>query len=91
MPQTRFVLKKAFAANGLRADCHHQPGKIDRPDARAHEGVLDMVFALFMWNWKRMTSNWTFRCCTRAGGSGVASWHLEEPGKDIHADLRGDS
>jgi GTP-binding protein len=44
MPQTRFVLKKAFE-NGLRALV--MINKIDRPDARVNE-VLDLVFELFI-------------------------------------------
>ncbi|HWL92763.1 MAG TPA: translational GTPase TypA [Phycisphaerae bacterium] len=44
MPQTRYVLQKAF-------NYHLKPivviNKVDRPDARAHE-VLDEVFELFM-------------------------------------------
>src|SRR5882672_5890569 len=44
MPQTRFVLRKAFE-NGLRALV--MINKIDRPDARAHE-VLDELFDLFV-------------------------------------------
>jgi GTP-binding protein len=44
MPQTRFVLRKAFE-NGLRALV--MINKIDRPDARAHE-VLDEIFDLFV-------------------------------------------
>jgi GTP-binding protein len=44
MPQTRFVLKKAFE-RGLRALV--MINKVDRPDARAHE-VLDEVFELFL-------------------------------------------
>src|SRR5215471_8870128 len=44
MPQTRFVLKKAFQ-HELRPIV--VINKIDRPDARAHE-VLDMVFDLFL-------------------------------------------
>ena len=44
MPQTRFVLSKAF-------ECGLQPivviNKIDRPDARPHE-VLDEMFELFL-------------------------------------------
>ncbi len=44
MPQTRFVLKKAFE-NGLRALV--LINKVDRPDARVNE-VLDMVFELFI-------------------------------------------
>ncbi|MBL8859196.1 MAG: translational GTPase TypA [Planctomycetes bacterium] len=44
MPQTRFVLRKAFE-NGLRALV--MINKIDRPDARVNE-VLDEVFELFI-------------------------------------------
>ena len=44
MPQTRFVLRKAFE-NGLKALV--MVNKIDRPDARPHE-VLDEVFDLFV-------------------------------------------
>ncbi|TAJ04398.1 MAG: translational GTPase TypA [Planctomycetota bacterium] len=44
MPQTRFVLKKAFE-RGLKALV--MINKVDRPDARAHE-VLDEVFELFL-------------------------------------------
>jgi GTP-binding protein len=44
MPQTRFVLKKAFE-NGLKALV--MINKVDRPDARANE-VLDEVFDLFV-------------------------------------------
>jgi GTP-binding protein len=44
MPQTRFVLRKAFE-HGLRALV--MVNKIDRPDARPH-AVLDEVFDLFV-------------------------------------------
>ena len=44
MPQTRFVLRKAFE-RGLRALV--MINKVDRPDQRAHE-VLDEVFDLFV-------------------------------------------
>ena len=44
MPQTRFVLRKAFE-HGLRALV--MINKIDRPDQRAHE-VLDEIFDLFI-------------------------------------------
>src|SRR6185436_19408153 len=44
MPQTRFVLRKAFE-NGLRAMV--MINKIDRPDERAAE-VLDEIFDLFV-------------------------------------------
>jgi GTP-binding protein len=44
MPQTRFVLRKAFE-HGLKALV--MINKIDRPDQRAHE-VLDEIFDLFV-------------------------------------------
>ena len=44
MPQTRFVLKKAFA-RGLKVLV--MINKIDRPDSRAHQ-VLNEVFDLFI-------------------------------------------
>ncbi|MCK6448698.1 MAG: translational GTPase TypA [Planctomycetes bacterium] len=44
MPQTRFVLRKAFE-NGLKAMV--LINKIDRPDQRAHQ-VLDEIFDLFV-------------------------------------------
>src|SRR5262245_56374491 len=44
MPQTRFVLKKAFE-NGLKALV--MINKVDRPDARSDE-VLNMIFDLFV-------------------------------------------
>jgi GTP-binding protein len=44
MPQTRFVLRKAFE-HGLKALV--MINKIDRPDARPHE-VLDEIFDLFV-------------------------------------------
>jgi len=44
MPQTRFVLRKAFE-RGLKALV--MINKVDRPDQRAHE-VLDEIFELFL-------------------------------------------
>src|SRR5258705_1102188 len=78
MPQTRFVLKKAF---------QHQLrpivviNKIDRPDARAHE-VLDEVFELFM-ELGADDETLDFPVLYASGRAGTASWSLEEPGKDI--------
>src|SRR5205085_5073086 len=78
MPQTRFVLKKAFQ-HELRPIV--VINKIDRPDARAHE-VLDEVFELFM---ELGTDDETldFPVLYASGRAGTASWKLEEPGKDI--------
>ncbi|MCY2950656.1 MAG: translational GTPase TypA [Planctomycetota bacterium] len=78
MPQTRFVLKKAFL-NHLRPIVIIN--KIDRPDARAHE-VLDEVFELFM----EMGADdraLDFPVLYGSGRAGVASWELENPGTDI--------
>jgi len=78
MPQTRFVLKKAFQ-HELRPIV--VLNKIDRPDARAH-AVLDMVFALFM-ELGADDETLDFPVLYASGRAGTASWSLEEPGKDI--------
>lgn len=78
MPQTRFVLKKAFL-NHLRPIVIIN--KIDRPDARAHE-VLDEVFELFM-EMGADDKALDFPVLYASGRAGVASWQLENPGKDI--------
>jgi GTP-binding protein len=78
MPQTRFVLKKAF---------QHELkpivviNKIDRSDARAY-AVLDEVFDLFV---ELGADEYTldFPVLYASGRAGTASWKLEEPGKDI--------
>src|SRR5256885_11563782 len=78
MPQTRFVLKKAF---------QHQLrpivviNKIDRPDARANE-VLNEVFDLFV-ELGADDEALDFPTIYASGRAGVASWKLEEPGKDV--------
>jgi len=78
MPQTRFVLKKAF---------QHQLrpivviNKIDRPDARAHE-VLDEVFDLFI-ELGADDETLDFPVLYASGRAGTASWKLEEPGQNI--------
>ncbi len=78
MPQTRFVLKKAF---------EHQLhpiviiNKIDRPDARAHE-VLDEVFDLFV-EMGADDEALDFPVLYASGRAGTASWSLENPGTDI--------
>jgi len=78
MPQTRFVLKKAFQ-NNLRPIVIIN--KIDRQDARAHE-VLDEVFQLFV-DLGADDRTLDFPVLYASGRAGVASWHLEEPGTDI--------
>src|SRR5438874_12645880 len=78
MPQTRFVLKKAFQ-HELRPIV--VINKIDRPDARAHE-VLDQVFELFM-ELGADDETLDFPVLYASGRAGTASWKLEEPGTDI--------
>jgi GTP-binding protein len=78
MPQTRFVLKKAFQ-HELRPIV--VINKIDRPDARAHE-VLDEVFELFM-ELGADDETLDFPVLYASGREGTASWKLEEPGTSI--------
>jgi GTP-binding protein len=78
MPQTRFVLKKAFQ-HELRPIV--VINKIDRPDARAHE-VLDEVFELFM-ELGADDETLDFPVLYASGRAGTASWKLEEPGTSI--------
>src|ERR1700750_1108544 len=78
MPQTRFVLKKAFQ-HELRPIV--VINKIDRPDARAHE-VLDMVFELFM-ELGADDETLDFPVLYASGRAGTASWSLEKKGTDI--------
>jgi GTP-binding protein len=78
MPQTRFVLKKAFQ-HELRPIV--VINKIDRPDARAHE-VLDMVFDLFM-ELGADDETLDFPVLYASGRAGTASWSLEKKGTDI--------
>ncbi|HEV8290488.1 MAG TPA: translational GTPase TypA, partial [Tepidisphaeraceae bacterium] len=78
MPQTRFVLKKAFP-HQLRPIV--VINKIDRPDARAHE-VLDEVFDLFI-ELGADDETLDFPVLYASGREGTASWKLEEAGKNI--------
>ncbi|MCS7033878.1 MAG: GTP-binding protein, partial [Phycisphaerae bacterium] len=78
MPQTRFVLKKAFQ-HELRPVV--VINKIDRQDARPH-AVLDEVFDLFV-ELGADDEVLDFPVLYASGRAGVASWKLEEPGKDI--------
>src|SRR6516162_3711489 len=71
MPQTRFVLRKAF-------ECGLRPivviNKIDRPDARAHE-VLNGVFDLFV-ELEADDATLDFPTIYASGRSGVATTDL---------------
>ncbi len=78
MPQTRFVLKKAFQ-HELRPIVIIN--KIDRQDARADE-VLNEVFDLFV-ELGADDEALDFPVLYASGRAGTASWKLEEPGKDI--------
>src|SRR5204862_2071683 len=78
MPQTRFVLKKAFQ-HELRPIV--VINKIDRPDARAHQ-VLDEVFELFM-ELGADDETVDFPVLYASGRAGTASWSLEKTGTDI--------
>jgi GTP-binding protein len=78
MPQTRFVLKKAFQ-HELRPIV--VINKIDRQDARADE-VLNMVFDLFV-ELGADDETLDFPVLYASGRAGTASWSMEEPGKDI--------
>src|SRR2546421_912005 len=78
MPQTRFVLKKAFQ-HELRPIV--VINKIDRPDQRAH-AVLDEVFDLFV-ELGADDETLDFPVLYASGRQGIASWQLEEKGTDI--------
>src|SRR5437016_9366864 len=78
MPQTRFVLRKAF-------DCGLRPivviNKIDRPDARAAE-VLNGVFDLFV-ELDADDATLDFPTIFASGRNGVATTDLSIPAVDI--------
>jgi GTP-binding protein len=78
MPQTRFVLKKAFQ-HELRPIV--VINKIDRQEARADE-VLNEVFDLFV-ELGADDETLDFPVIYASGRAGTASWKLETPGKDI--------
>ncbi|HVT90959.1 MAG TPA: translational GTPase TypA [Tepidisphaeraceae bacterium] len=78
MPQTRFVLKKAFQ-HELRPIVIIN--KIDRPDARAN-AVLDEVFDLFV-ELGADDEALDFPVLYASGRAGTASWSLEKPGENI--------
>src|SRR5207237_10173326 len=78
MPQTRFVLKKAFQ-HELRPIV--VINKIDRQDARA-DAVLNEVFDLFV-ELGADDETLDFPVLYASGRAGTASWKLEEPGTNI--------
>ena len=84
MPQTRFVLKKAFQ-HELRPIV--VINKIDRPDARADE-VLNEVFDLFV-ELGADDETLDFPVLYASGRAGTATWKLEEPGNGHQPGLRG--
>ncbi|HRK30851.1 MAG TPA: translational GTPase TypA [Tepidisphaeraceae bacterium] len=78
MPQTRFVLKKAFQ-HELRPIV--VVNKIDRQDARADQ-VLNEVFDLFV-ELGADDETLDFPVIYASGRAGTASWKLDVPGTDI--------
>ncbi len=78
MPQTRFVLKKAFQ-HELRPIVIIN--KIDRPDQRANE-VLNEVFDLFV-EMGADDEALDFPVLYASGRAGTASWTMEQKGVDI--------
>ena len=78
LPQTRFVLKKAFAV-GLKPIV--VINKIDRPDARIDE-VHSMVFDLFI-ELGATDEQANFPVIYASGRSGVATTDMKVPPKDL--------
>src|SRR6202790_5526073 len=78
MPQTRFVLRKAFAC-GLRPIV--VINKIDRPDARIKR-VLNGVFDLFV-ELDADDATLDFTTIYASGRAGVATTDLNTPAKDL--------
>jgi GTP-binding protein len=78
LPQTRFVLRKAF-------ECGLRPiviiNKIDRPDARPAE-VLNAVFDLFI-DLNADDATLDFPTIYASGRQGIATLDLNVPGSDI--------
>jgi GTP-binding protein len=78
MPQTRFVLRKAF-------ECGLRPivvvNKIDRPDARPNE-VLNAVFDLFV-ELHADDATLDFPTIYASGRQGIATTDLAVPAKDL--------
>src|SRR5438094_1515192 len=78
MPQTRFVLKKAFQ-NQLRPIV--VINKIDRPDARP-DAVLNEVFDLFV-ELGADDETLDFPVIYASGRNGIAKWKLEDQSDNI--------
>src|SRR5262249_48660770 len=78
LPQTRFVLRKAFAV-GLKPIV--VINKIDRPDARAAE-VLNAVFDLFI-ELGADDATLEFPIVYASGRQGIATTDLAVPGTDL--------
>ena len=78
MPQTRFVLRKAFAS-GLKPIV--VINKIDRPDARIPE-VLNAVFDLFL-ELGATDEQMEFPVIYASGRAGISSTDPEVPGTDL--------
>jgi GTP-binding protein len=78
MPQTRFVLKKAFEQKLKPIVCIN---KIDRPDARPHE-VLDEVFDLFV-ELGADDEALDFAVCYASGKNSFATRELDHERKDM--------
>jgi GTP-binding protein len=79
LPQTRFVLRKAFGC-GLRPIV--VINKIDRPDARPAE-VLNAVFDLFV-ELGADDATLDFPIIYASGRQGIATTDLAVPAKDLH-------
>ncbi len=78
MPQTKFVLKKALELDLPVIACIN---KIDRPEARPEE-VVDEILELFIdldANEEQLDCPFIFA----SAKDGVASYHADEPGKDM--------
>jgi GTP-binding protein len=79
LPQTRFVLRKAFAA-GLKPIV--VINKIDRPDARIGD-VHSLIFDLFI-ELGATDEQASFPVIYASGRNGVATTDLSVPAKDLH-------
>ena len=84
LPQTRFVLKKAFA-HGLKVIV--VINKIDRHDARAHE-VLDLIFELFL-ELGANDEQLDFKVFYASAKLGFAKHELEDESKDMQPLFQG--
>ena len=78
LPQTRFVLRKAFA-RGLKPVV--VINKIDRPDARIAD-VHNMIFDLFL-ELGAADADLEFPLIYSSGKHGVATLDMNEPGKNL--------